>query len=127
LVLAGDTQDPKSRSPEEEALATVEARRELASTTLREPIKEVEKLTKVSREEMILASFWISGDFADPKDPWRQLVAEKSQHISTGEERFRASGIDDNEKSKSVTGDADQEAERDNEVQGVGLEDTGAG
>jgi hypothetical protein len=34
---------------------------------------------------MILAIEWIRGGIADPKNAWRQLLAEKVQLISTGE------------------------------------------
>jgi len=42
-------------------------------------------MTKVSKEEMILAIDWIRVGIADPKTAWRQLLAEKAQLISTGE------------------------------------------
>ena len=69
FVLAADTQrSQRPGAPEEEALAAVEASRELASmsksrssTTLGEQIKEVKKLFKVGWEEIILAVEWIRG------------------------------------------------------------------
>lgn len=47
------------------------------SKTLRELIKLVKKMTKLSLEEMILALNWIIGRIADPKDPRRQPLAEQ--------------------------------------------------
>ena len=54
------------------------------------------------------------------------MLAEKAQLISNGEENFEAPENDD-EESKSAAKDADQEAEEDDEVLEVDVEDTGAG
>jgi hypothetical protein len=43
------------------------------ATTLRELIREVTTMTKVSKKYMILAIDWIRGGIADPKNPWRRL------------------------------------------------------
>ena len=96
--------DPKARDSKEEALAAIEAREALitlsksrGATTLKELIKEVKRMTKVCREEMILALDWIRGGIADPKNAWRQLLAEKAQLISNGEENCEAPENDDEE------------------------------
>ena len=124
--------DPKARDSKEEALATIEAGEALitlsksrGATTLKELIKEVKRMTNVGREENILALDWIRGGIADPKNAWRQLLAEKAQLISNGEENFEAPKNDD-EESKSAAKDADQEAEEDDKVLEVDVEDTGA-
>jgi len=121
------------KDPKEEALAAIEAREALitlsksrGATTLKELIKEVKRITKVSREEMILALDSIRGGIADPKNAWIQLLAEKAQLISNGKENFEAPENDDKE-SKSAAKDADQEAEEDDEVLEVDVQDTGAG
>jgi len=72
---------------------------------------------------MILALDWIRGGTAGPKDPRRQVLAEKAQLISTGKEGFESLVSDENVKSKSATGDVN----RDEEVQEVGPEDIGGG
>jgi len=92
---------------------------------LRELIREVTTMTKVSKEKIVLIIDWIRGDIADPKNAWGQLLAEKAQLISTGEEDFEASESDE-EEYKSVAKGEDQELREDDEVQEVAPEDTGA-
>jgi len=63
--------DPKARDSKEEALAAIEAGEALitlsksrGATTLKELIKEVKRMTKVGREEMILP--WTGSKEASP-------------------------------------------------------------
>jgi len=65
---------------------------------------------------MILAIDWIRARIADPKNAWRQLLAEKAQLIFIGEEYFEASQRDE-EEHKSAAKGADQESGEDDEVQ----------
>ena len=85
------------------------------ATTLRELIRGVTAITKVSKEETILAIDWITGGIVYPKNDWRQLLAEKAQLISTAEEDFEAPESDGGKHKSAIKG-TDQESEKDDEV-----------
>ena len=57
---------------------------------MREIIRKVTTMTKVSKEEMKFAIDWITAGIADPQNAWSQLVAERAPLIFTGEEDFEA-------------------------------------
>ena len=69
---------------------------------MRELIRQVTTMTKVSKEEMVLPIDWITGGISDLKNAWRHLLEEKAHLISTGEEDFEAPESDEEENTSAA-------------------------